>query len=108
MASTGFGLPVEFLGGPIDGHVETFGAPPEAFVCVKSYCPQRDGSVWRRLLGAFFAQRTTRIPVAVYELVARGGQLRYRYVSSQLVCEEDLHHQERLLGISQRACNLRG
>jgi hypothetical protein len=77
---------VEFFGGPIDGHVETFEYPPKPFIGVTASRTTRIGHwLWRWLpwTPVWTPPRTT-CPrtVAVYELYEADDLLRYRHTGS--------------------------
>lgn len=69
---------VEFIGGPLDGHVEALDYPPAPFISATASHSWRVG-VWLRRLLPWIACTGT---VAVYELYEADGQLRYRHTGS--------------------------
>lgn len=78
---------IEFLGGPVDGHVDLFQVAAKSFVLVESATRTPSGR-WalliRRLLFRDHSQRAT---VAVYELQSDGARYVYRYLRSMLATE---------------------
>jgi hypothetical protein len=69
---------VEFIGGPIDGHVASFHDPPAPFI---SATASRFGPIGR-WLRRFLPSSKGAGTVAVYELHALNGQPRYRHAGS--------------------------
>jgi hypothetical protein len=69
---------VQFIGGRIDGHVETFDYPPALFIAATVSRDSRIGSwLWRWLPWSRFPRT-----VAFYELDEADGLLRYRHTGS--------------------------
>jgi hypothetical protein len=78
MSTKSVACEVEFVGGPIDGCVESLDYPPAPFVIATTYRPWRIGDWVRRLLSW-----NSRPPAAViYELQESAGRLRYRHAGS--------------------------
>ena len=69
---------VEFIGGPLDGHVESLDYPRAPFISATASRPGRIGQWLRRLLPWNKGAGT----IAVYELHELNGQLRYRHAGS--------------------------
>lgn len=69
---------VEFIGGPIDGHVASLDCPPALFISATASRPGRIDRWLRRLLPWNKGAGT----VVVYKLHELNGQLRYRHAAS--------------------------
>ena len=91
--------PIEFFGGPIDGHVEQFVKTPKPFVLVATAAHAQHTNPWVILyrVFAFHEQVESRL-WAVYELQYRGLQPYYNYLRSSLETNVDVdsQHVERL------------
>jgi hypothetical protein len=72
---------VEFIGGPIDGHIESCDESPAPFIAASVSPPGRISRIksWlRQLVTRNHGERT----VAIYELHETNGGLRYRHAGS--------------------------
>ncbi|MEZ6097781.1 MAG: hypothetical protein R3E01_02300 [Pirellulaceae bacterium] len=69
---------VEFIGGPIDGHVESLDYPATPYISATASEPGHIGEWLRQLLPWNKRVKT----VAVYELHESEGQLQYRHAGS--------------------------
>jgi hypothetical protein len=73
MMTSHLGCPVEFLGGPVDGHIEVMPAPLEPYLGLKT-ADVRETNVLLAALARYFPScRPTRamVLVAIYELEQR-------------------------------------
>jgi hypothetical protein len=73
---------VEFIGGPLDGHVEVMNMPLRAFIGVRVMSVSS--------LAAFLKKWLTRnsTAISIYELGNNGSRIHYRFLRSQLVEHE--------------------
>jgi hypothetical protein len=81
---------VEFIGGPLDGHVELMNMPLRAFIGVRVMSVSSLASFLRKWL----TRNST--AVSIYELGNNGSRIHYRFLRSQLVVPE-LPNEARLI-----------
>lgn len=79
---------VEFLGGPVDGHVEAMLLPLHSFVGIKVLACEENDSFFQSLIKKWHAKPGIRI--AIYKLGNTGTKLCYRFLRLQIMSEETL------------------
>ncbi|MGE0758508.1 MAG: hypothetical protein AB7F89_04905 [Pirellulaceae bacterium] len=85
-----FTCEVEFLGGPLDGHVEEMGLPLQAFVGVRIVAQESASSFLRSLWSFWRRSPQPSVQISIYELGQRGPRLCYRFLRSQAVSQDSL------------------
>lgn len=88
---------VEFLGGPIDGHVDCLNCPLNPLLGLKFNRPWSLQQLWSSLRDLPYRWRDAKaIPLAVYELAERDdGTPIYKFLGTQLVLKDQLRRNER-------------
>ena len=85
-----FTCEVEFLGGPLDGHIEEMGLPLRAFLGVRIVAPSTPQSFLRSLLQRWRKSSRDTAQISIYELGDQGARICYRFLRSQAVSEQSL------------------
>lgn len=80
---------IEFIGGPIDGHLDTMEAPLEPFLGVKSVSASESRLLLAALVGLLRgSKQPVAIPFAIYELDCTGSRRCYRYLGTHAVTRQ--------------------
>jgi hypothetical protein len=89
-----FTCEVEFVGGPLDGHVEEMWLPLRAFVGVRIVTNRTPESFLRAWFKRWRPNDAQAAVVSIYELGESGARVQYRFLRSQALCEKSLasHH----------------